>query len=202
MIKLCLVCNSEKEFGRRAKAATCEECNDKGLKYCVGCNTVKDLDQYTKSGTSYRKMCRPCDAAENREQFNKRYKERPDEMRAMQREYKKTQHYKNKDNAIYKAKNSHKALNYTHKRLGAKGAHTFSQWKETMEAFNNSCVYCGSTEGTLEKDHIVPISKGGTDFISNVVPACRSCNSSKGNKDVVEWYTKQPFYNEEVLEAL
>lgn len=47
------------------------------------------------------------------------------------------------------------------------------------------CVYCG--EPATQVDHIVPVSKGGTDDVSNLVPACRSCNSSKGNRDVDEW---------------
>jgi len=49
------------------------------------------------------------------------------------------------------------------------------------------CIYCGSTEN-LSLDHIIPLSKGGPDIISNQVFACRSCNSSKGNKDIFYWY--------------
>jgi hypothetical protein len=37
-------------------------------------------------------------------------------------------------------------------------------------------------------DHIIPLSKGGPDIISNQVFACQSCNSSKGDKDVFYWY--------------
>jgi Pyruvate/2-oxoacid:ferredoxin oxidoreductase delta subunit len=49
------------------------------------------------------------------------------------------------------------------------------------------CIYCGSTEN-LSLDHIIPLSKGGPDIISNQVYACRSCNSSKGSKDIFYWY--------------
>ncbi|MFB6267822.1 MAG: HNH endonuclease [Halodesulfurarchaeum sp.] len=49
------------------------------------------------------------------------------------------------------------------------------------------CIYCGATEN-LTFDHLVPTSEGGPDIISNQVPACQSCNSSKGAQDVIEWY--------------
>lgn len=51
-------------------------------------------------------------------------------------------------------------------------------------------------------DHIVPISKGGKTTTDNIIPACSSCNSSKQAEDVVEWYTKQVFYNKDRLESI
>lgn len=46
--------------------------------------------------------------------------------------------------------------------------------------------YCKvSKAGT--KDHVVPLSKGGTNYIDNIVPACVSCNSSKRDKFLSEW---------------
>ena len=46
------------------------------------------------------------------------------------------------------------------------------------------CMYCGSRhkEGALTRDHVLPISRGGIDRWSNVVTACRSCNTHKGNR--------------------
>ena len=55
-----------------------------------------------------------------------------------------------------------------------------------VEGFRE-CAYCGSTDA-LSWDHLVPSSKGGPNTISNQVPACRGCNSSKGDRDVLEWY--------------
>jgi len=48
------------------------------------------------------------------------------------------------------------------------------------------CNYCGSTE-KLALDHIFPQKYGGQDNAENLIFACRTCNSSKGKKDLMEW---------------
>jgi hypothetical protein len=49
------------------------------------------------------------------------------------------------------------------------------------------CIYCGNkTNLTLE--HILPRSRGGPDTPDNAVMVCKSCNSSKGDKRLYEWY--------------
>jgi 5-methylcytosine-specific restriction endonuclease McrA len=56
---------------------------------------------------------------------------------------------------------------------------TASQWREILAAYGYRCVYCDRKMTRLTKDHIIPLSKGGNHSADNVVPACRSCNSSK-----------------------
>ena len=46
----------------------------------------------------------------------------------------------------------------------------------------------------MQADHVIPISKGGTHVLSNLVPACRACNFSKRAKDAETWYRDQPFF--------
>jgi len=48
------------------------------------------------------------------------------------------------------------------------------------------CNYCGSPE-KLALDHIFPQRFGGKDDAQNLIYACRTCNSSKGKKDLMEW---------------
>ncbi len=52
------------------------------------------------------------------------------------------------------------------------------------------CVYCGSTEN-LSVDHLFPRIKGGADIVENLVCSCKSCNSSKGKKDLMAWYKER-----------
>jgi len=48
------------------------------------------------------------------------------------------------------------------------------------------CNYCGSSD-KLSLDHIFPQKLGGRDDAENLIFACRTCNSSKGKKDLIEW---------------
>ena len=48
------------------------------------------------------------------------------------------------------------------------------------------CNYCGSSEN-LSFDHIFSQRFGGKDNAENLIFACKTCNSSKGKKDLMEW---------------
>jgi hypothetical protein len=77
------------------------------------------------------------------------------------------------------------------------------QWSSSIRDYQKSlekgniCVYCGTTEN-ITMDHIIPASRAGVDprvkslleSVDNCVPACQKCNSSKGNRDIFEWYDK------------
>jgi len=47
---------------------------------------------------------------------------------------------------------------------------------------DNTCQYCGSTNVKMTLDHVVPRMYGGGDSWENLVCACESCNSRKGNR--------------------
>lgn len=51
-----------------------------------------------------------------------------------------------------------------------------------------TCRYCGKHGGNLECDHVVPISRNGSNDDSNLVTACKSCNRAKGARTGAEWF--------------
>lgn len=60
---------------------------------------------------------------------------------------------------------------------------THEQWILLQATFRHCCAYCGKpAKGHLTQDHIQPLSQGGSHTLSNIVPACRPCNSKKGVK--------------------
>ena len=68
-----------------------------------------------------------------------------------------------------------KARRYARER-NAEGNHTLQEWNSLKEKFNYKCANCRK-EKPLTKDHIKPLSKGGTGHIENIQPLCRNCNS-------------------------
>jgi len=73
---------------------------------------------------------------------------------------------------------------------------TFKEWQNSIEYFENRCAYCGKELIKITADHFIPLTKGGGLTKSNILPICVSCNSSKKNKNFMEWFDKQPFFNQ------
>jgi 5-methylcytosine-specific restriction enzyme A len=63
-----------------------------------------------------------------------------------------------------------------------------SQWWKRQVA-KGVCHYCGNrfSAKELTMDHIVPVSKGGKTTKGNVVPCCKTCNTEKKSKLLMEW---------------
>lgn len=59
------------------------------------------------------------------------------------------------------------------------------------ERDGHACVYCGETEATsgarLHLDHLIPRAAGGLNVATNLVVACRSCNSARQKKPLAQW---------------
>jgi 5-methylcytosine-specific restriction endonuclease McrA len=89
---------------------------------------------------------------------------------------------------IYRIENPEKirslATRMKARRRGAKGSHTLDEWNAILKSHNNQCAICGISKKTrpLTRDHIIPISKGGSDFAFNIQPLCLSCNCKKKAK--------------------
>lgn len=67
------------------------------------------------------------------------------------------------------------------------------QWAALQEAWGGGCAYCGASDSSLQRDCILPLSRGGRYTLTNIVPACRSCNASKCNAEVTGWMRRKRF---------
>lgn len=146
---------------------------------CKFCGQVKPIDEFGRSGydatgaITYRHDCKVCYNVRRRE--NRAKKGHSDFIGGMKRR-------------------GESNLSYTHQ-----------EWKETVIFFGGECAYCGRTmkKGErLTRDHLVPVADGGATTQSNVVPACKSCNSSKGKSEWHEWFMKQPYFSQERMNRI
>ncbi|WP_309711200.1 HNH endonuclease [Pseudolysinimonas sp.] len=74
--------------------------------------------------------------------------------------------------------------------LAADNDLTPAQWAAIRAAWSG-CAYCGDPDIALQKDCVLPLSRGGSYTVENVVPACRSCNASKSNDEVTGWLRRK-----------
>lgn len=179
-----LVKESKRQYYERNK----ERISQQKKKYC---EENKDYVKQLKAD-SYRRNIKHTKLylSENREQqklYTKRYYKEN-----MQREKLRTK--------LYRINNREYFRNYEQKRRSIKNSLlctlTSDEWENTIEYFENSCCYCGK-KAPLEQEHFIPLTKRGGYTSDNIIPACKSCNSSKNNSDFFEWYPRQEFYNTE-----
>jgi 5-methylcytosine-specific restriction endonuclease McrA len=160
------------------------------MKTCSLCNLSKALQEFSKCSAredGLQNYCKPCAKEKRRE----RYLAKIDEEREQNRQW----HIENKPwldpakreylNAWRRAsdrqteKNNRRAL-----EMNAEGSFTTEEWYSLCETFGNKCLSCGRPDVKLTQDHVVPLSKGGTNWITNIQPLCGTCNSSKGAKTI------------------
>lgn len=117
--------------------------------------------------------------------YNEAHKDEAQEYRNRTKEQKKQ--YNKRYIQEHPEKISAKTQKRRARERSADGFFTEEEWKAVCVKYNYTCLRCGKT-GKMTPDHVVPLSKGGTSFIDNIQPLCRSCNSSKGDK--IEDYRK------------
>lgn len=71
------------------------------------------------------------------------------------------------------------------------GGPRLSEWRilrATVFARDDyTCQYCGLRGVSLQCDHIIPVSRGGSNDLDNLATACKPCNQSKCDKTLEEW---------------
>jgi 5-methylcytosine-specific restriction endonuclease McrA len=62
----------------------------------------------------------------------------------------------------------------------------------SLYRYNHCCAYWRErVEGTLHKEHVIPLSRGGDHGVGNIVPACSACNHSKYGSTPSQWRMRQ-----------
>lgn len=171
-------------------------------KTCKDCKSDKPVSEFYKSHSTRDKLgiyCKPCHLIRSRE-ASRKYRA-TSEGQAKHREEERKRRLNNTERVRALAKitnNRYKANNpearkisvskSQHKRRAQKQANGIYEVSKDFYAqlYSSPCVGCGTSEN-ITADHIVPISRGGTEAESNLQPLCGSCNSSKGNKLMSEW---------------
>ena len=74
-----------------------------------------------------------------------------------------------------------------------------AQWA-ALQASWGGCAYCGASKRPLQRDCVLPLSRGGRYTLTNIAPACRSCNTSKCNDEVTAWLRRKRYDERAFLE--
>lgn len=85
--------------------------------------------------------------------------------------------------------------NYRVRKLGAEGKYTEEDIKIIYDKQKGLCFYCGSTLENVNyhHDHMIPLSRGGSNWPDNIAISCVTCNLSKHDKtaeEYIEWRKK------------
>lgn len=81
-------------------------------------------------------------------------------------------------------------VSVTHKlQAGALNDFTVGDWLDLLDEYDYRCAYCGwhVSKALIGCDHKLPLCRGGGNTKANIVPACRPCNISKGDRTVKEF---------------
>lgn len=119
-----------------------------------------------------------------------RYRERTAEHRAaLTRQWRRDHpEQRNLADRRWRANNPEKARAWTlrnnHRRRAVEGAFTTAEWVALCARYGNRCLCCGSSDRPLTPDHVIPISRGGTNWIADIQPLCLPCNQRKGTKTI------------------
>ena len=142
----------------------------------------------------------------NKEKLNAKARrlrtERPEVYKAHGDKYRllHEEEIKRRRNAYFKTpEGKSRRQTYYQRYVSAKKAtvvnYTPHDWEMCKEYFDNKCAYCGKAL-PLHQDHFIPNSKAGEYTVNNIVPACKSCNSSKRDRDVFYWYPSQKYFKQ------
>lgn len=127
----------------------------------------------------------------------KHYYANHDRMLARAAAYSKAHPEKNRENALKQyRKNPARYAAYSRNRKArkkaAEGTHTAAEISALYQRQSGKCANCAtSLKRGYHADHIVPLVRGGSNWISNIQLLCPPCNLSKKALDPIEWAQRE-----------
>lgn len=171
----------------------------KPLLTCARCSAIYGV---RPGQPTMRHLCQTCATAQYRENERERDRVRqaagsrkiPENARAYASEYKrKNVEWNRLHSKLYKQRHPHKVREQINRRRALKesapGDITIEEFWASCDRRGWECSYCHDalTKASATMDHVVPLSRGGSNGIDNIAPCCRRCNASKGNRLLSEW---------------
>jgi 5-methylcytosine-specific restriction endonuclease McrA len=184
--KVCTKCGIEKprtEFNKHPKLRD-------GLRpSCRECDRQVQRAHYAAKGEEVRAKNREF-YAQNREAMRERIRQHTaknhDAKLAYMREYnaanaERIRAYAKEYRQRFPDYTKAKQQEYRARELAAGGCFTAQEWRDLCDLYNHTCLCCGKKEPevTLGPDHVVPLSRGGSNDIGNIQPLCFPCNNRK-----------------------
>lgn len=188
-------------------------------KECRRCKVSKPTTKFyadNRNKDGKRSYCKECDKkqrkkymkdkefqARTKEYFKKWHIDNPNYRKELYRKNREREletsrmwYLENKNTPEYRERKRREVSRWRQRLNSTTYDYDDNDWIEALNFFNKKCCYCGA-ETELERDHFIPLSKGGPFIKENIVPACRSCNASKQDKLFEEWYFEQDYYDKE-----
>jgi 5-methylcytosine-specific restriction endonuclease McrA len=83
---------------------------------------------------------------------------------------------------------------YRARKIQAEGNYTAQDMRDQYDRQQGKCYWCSiELNGKYNGDHVIPLSKGGSNWPSNLVCTCESCNKSKQDRvPFTEWQPPNP----------
>ncbi len=149
-------------------------------KVCRNCKDTKENSEFTtdsrnKDGTS--NLCKICNLAKVLEYERIKREQKDESFLSKVRE--KVRRY----SRLHPEKQAERKRRKERIKRTSKGKFTKQEFIELCEKYGNLCLCC--KEGKpLTPDHVIPLTLGGENSISNIQPLCRECNSRKGTRAI------------------
>lgn len=194
--ELCNTCYDK--WSKLRLSINCAECGEQTANYgnglCERCHSARRFVSEHDAFLQWQRDARRKNPEKFKGQDNARHQRRKasgDAQRRARRFY-----VLNRERLVEYQKKYHKQhpglhTHYTHIRMARVKSLprtlTYTEWQELISLYDNRCYYCTAYTSNPEREHRLPVSRGGGFTLENIVPACANCNRRKKNKTEEEF---------------